>query len=338
MRIINESTIPDRSLPGLPTSAYGAVPQQGAGGQYVTVGRRRRGGRVRKKQERRKDREVEIRVGSLNVGTMTGKGRKLAADMMEKRKIDVLCVQETKWRGSKGRLVGGGCKLFYYGLDGKRNGTGVIVKEKYINSVLEVKRVSDRVMSLKMEIEGIQINVISAYAPQVGCELDEKEFWSEVEEVIQDIPREERIVIGPHFNGHIGEGNNGDEDVMGKYGVGERNAEGQMVVDCAKRMEIALVKTYFKKREEHRVTYMNGGRSTQVDFILCRRCNLKEFSDCKVVPGESVARQHRVLIGNLSLKVKARRKVRTEPKIKWWKLKEEEYNTAFKQEERAKLW
>ncbi len=53
---------------------------------------------------------------------------------------------------------------------------------------------------------------------------------------------------------------------------------------------------------------------------------MKEFSDCKVVPGESVARQHRVLVGNLSLKVKTRRKERTEPKIKWWKVKEE-YNT-----------
>ncbi len=62
---------------------------------------------------------------------------------------------------------------------------------------------------------------------------------------------------------------------MGKYGVGERNAEGQMVVDCAQRMEMVLVSIYFKKREEHRVTYTSEGRSTQVDFILCRRCNLR---------------------------------------------------------------
>ncbi|XP_063875050.1 uncharacterized protein LOC135108205 [Scylla paramamosain] len=155
-----------------------------------------------------------------------------------------------------------------------------------------------------MEIEWVQINVISAYAPQVGCELDEmEEFWSEVEEVIQNIPREERVVIGADFNVHIGEGNNGDEDVMGKYGVGKRNEEGQMVVDCAKQMEMALVNTYFKKRGEHRVTHMSGGRSTQVEFILRREYNLKEFSDCKVVPGESVAKQHRVLVGNLSLKL-----------------------------------
>ncbi|MCJ8749168.1 hypothetical protein PDJAM_G00173260 [Pangasius djambal] len=37
-----------------------------------------------------------------------------------------------------------------------------------------------------------------------------------------------------------------------------------MVVDFAKRMDMAVVNTYFQKREEHRVTYKSGGRSTQV--------------------------------------------------------------------------
>ncbi|KAK3562874.1 hypothetical protein QTP86_011116 [Hemibagrus guttatus] len=43
----------------------------------------------------------------------------------------------------------------------------------------------------------------------------------------------------------------GDEEVMGKFGVKERNLEGQMVVDFAKRMDMAVVNTYFQKREEH---------------------------------------------------------------------------------------
>ncbi|KAK3507176.1 hypothetical protein QTP70_009520 [Hemibagrus guttatus] len=112
---------------------------------------------------------------------------------------------------------------------------------------------------------------------EVGCELEEKEkFWSELDEVMESvrtesIPRGERVVIGADFNGHVGEGNTGDEEVMGKFGVKERSLEGQMVVDFAKRMDMGVVNTYFQKREEHRVTYKSGGRRTQVDYILCRR-------------------------------------------------------------------
>ncbi|KAK3556662.1 hypothetical protein QTP70_011926 [Hemibagrus guttatus] len=164
-----------------------------------------------------------------------GKGRELA-DMMERRKVDILCVQETRWKGSKARSIGAGFKLFYYGVDSKRNGVGVVLKEEFVRNVLEVKRMSDRVMSLKLEIEGVMLNVVSGYAPQVGCELEEKErFWSELDEVMESIPTGERVVIGADFNGHVGEGNTGDEEVMGKFGVKERNLEGQMVVGFAKR-------------------------------------------------------------------------------------------------------
>ncbi|KAK3557560.1 hypothetical protein QTP70_030490, partial [Hemibagrus guttatus] len=183
---------------------------------------------------------------------------------MERRKVDILCVQETRWKGSKARSIGAGFKLNYYGVDSQRNGVGVVLKDEFVRNVLEVKRVLDRVMSLKLEIEGVMLNVVSGYAPQVGCELGEKErFWSELDEVMESIPMGERVVIGADFNGHVGGENTGDEEVMGKFGVKERNLEGQMVVDFARRMDMAVVNTYFQKREEHRVTYKSGGRRTQ---------------------------------------------------------------------------
>ena len=280
---------------------------------------------------------MEVRVGTLNVGTMTGKGRELA-DMMERRKVDILCVQETKWMGSKARSIGGGFKLFYHGVDGRRNGVGVILKEDYVKRVLEVRRVSDRVMSVKLEIEGVMMNVISAYAPHMGCEMEYKEdFWSELDEVVESVSKDERVVIGADFNGHVGEGNKEDEEVMGRYGLNKRNVEGQMVVEFAKRMEMAVVNTYFKKKEEHRVTYKSGGKCTQVDYILSRRCNLKEISDCKVVAGESVARQHRLVVCRMILEVRLRKRVRAEPRTRWWKLKEEDCCVEFREEVRQAL-
>ena len=54
-------------------------------------------------------------------------------------------------------------------------------------------------------------------------------------------------------------------------------------------MDLAIVNTYFKK-DEHSVTYKSGGKSTQVDYVMCRRRNLKEMCDCKVILNECVAK------------------------------------------------
>lgn len=51
-------------------------------------------------------------------------------------------------------------------------------------------------------------SVLGGYAPQVECELEEKEkFWLDFDEVMQSIPRRDRVVIGVDFNRHVGAGN-----------------------------------------------------------------------------------------------------------------------------------
>ena len=85
---------------------------------------------------------------------------------------------------------------------------------------------SDRMMYMKLDIKGVMMTVISAYAPQVGCLREEKDkFWTDLDEVVESIPKEERLVIGADLNGHVGEGNRGDEKVRGRYGDKARNAQ-----------------------------------------------------------------------------------------------------------------
>ena len=86
-------------------------------------------------------------------------------------------MQETNWKGGEAREIGGGFKLFYNGGNNKRNGVGIIVKKELQDNIMEIKRTSDRLMSMKLAKQNGKINIVSAYAPQVGS-LDEKEaFW-----------------------------------------------------------------------------------------------------------------------------------------------------------------
>lgn len=58
------------------------------------------------------------------------------------------------------RSVGGGFKLSYCGVAGQRHGAGLTLREECVNSVVEVERVSDRIISLKLETEGVILNVV----------------------------------------------------------------------------------------------------------------------------------------------------------------------------------
>ena len=200
---------------------------------------------------------------------------------MERRNVDILCPQETNvsllyslstlfpvgticlhsfvpsksWKG-------GGYKIFYNGADGK-NGIGLVVREELDESVLEVKRVSDRLMTMKLEIKGSILNIVSVYALQVNNSMEEKnDFWKDLDGLIECVSKEEVIVLGADLNEHVGVGNIGDEEIMARYGAGTRNKEGLMAMDFAKRMDLAIVNTYFKKKDEHRVTYKSRGKST----------------------------------------------------------------------------
>ena len=122
--------------------------------------------------------------------------------------------------------------------------------------------------------------------------------------------------FGADLNGNVGEGNIGDEEIMGRYGAGTRNKEGSMVVDFGKRMGLAIVNTYFKKKHEHRVTYKSGGKSTQVDYVMCRRRNLKEMCDCKVILNKCVAKQHRMVVCKMAPMAKKKKAGKVKPKIR----------------------
>ena len=119
---------------------------------------------------------------------------------------------------------------------------------------------------------------------------------------------------------------------MGRYGAGTKNRKGSMVVDFAKRMDLAVVNTYFKKKDEHRVMCKSGGKSTQVDFVVCKRRDLKEMCNCKVMVNECLVKQYRMVVCKMTLMVKKKKEKKLNPNIKWWKLKETSCQEAFREE------
>ena len=64
----------------------------------------------------------------------------------------------------------------------------------------------------------------------------------------------------------------------------------------AQALDLAIVNTFYSKRREHPMTYTSEGKATVIDYIMVRREKLRELKKCKVIPGESVASQNRMLV------------------------------------------
>ena len=98
---------------------------------------------------------------------------------------------------------------------------------------------SDRLKAMKLEVKGSILNIVSVYAPQISNSMEEKnDFWQDLDGLIESVSKQERIVLG------VIEGNIEDEEIMGRYSAGTRNKKGSMVVNFAKRMDLAVVNTY----------------------------------------------------------------------------------------------
>ncbi|KAF3660335.1 Clathrin heavy chain 1 [Capsicum annuum] len=189
------------------------------------------------------------------------------------RRINIACVQETKWVGFKARDVDG-YKLWYSGSERRRNGVGILVDE---------------------ELRGLDGE-------------EKMRFWEALDEVVRGVPSSEKIVVAGDFNGHIGALPGSFSDVHGGFGFRKRNEEGATLLEFARSFGLVVVKWSFPKKDDHLITFRSAIAKTQIDFLLLRKGDKVLCKDCKVIPSENLSTQHTLLVMNLGIKKDRKRR------------------------------
>ncbi|XP_055814245.1 uncharacterized protein LOC129883650 [Solanum dulcamara] len=139
-------------------------------------------------------------------------------------------------------------------------------------------------MTIKLVVGGLTLNIISAYAPQVGLDVETKRrFWEDLDEVVVSIPPTEKLFIRGDFNGHIGSVSTGYDEVHGGFGFGCRNSGGASLLDFAKAFGLRVANSSFPKKEEHLVTFRSSRTAMQIDFRLLRKDDKSLCKDYKVI-------------------------------------------------------
>ncbi|XP_075109294.1 uncharacterized protein LOC142181067 [Nicotiana tabacum] len=126
----------------------------------------------------------------------------------------------------------------------------------------------------------------------------------ELDEIVHSIPPEERLFIGKDFNSHIGSTAGGYGEGHDGFRFGDRNGGGTSLLDFVTDFELVIANSSFPKREAHLVTFQSTVVKTQIDYLLLGRCDIGLCKDCKVIPGDILAMQHRLLVMDVGIMIK----------------------------------
>ena len=125
-----------------------------------------------------------------------------------------------------------------------------------------VKRVSDRIMFIKLVVRKNIVTGLSVYAPQIGLDGSIKDlFYENLQWTLTKISACLWVLQWSHWK----EMQLGMREFMVVEDFVRLNLEGERIVEFAVSHKLVVSNSLFTKKESHLVTYQSGENQSQID-------------------------------------------------------------------------
>ena len=189
----------------------------------------------------KKKTQVGIRLETWNIGSLCSRGTEVTKEL-RKRKTDICGLQEVRWRGQGVHFIGvegRRYKLWWSGNDTGEDSVGILVKEELCESVVEIRRRSDRIMTMCLIFWKEMIRLICVYLPQSEKpDIQKDKFYDElVHEWEMKGTKELTLEIGD-FNSYAGKKMDRFKGAHGENKIGEENLEGRTLSEFCNQKDL----------------------------------------------------------------------------------------------------
>ena len=179
--------------------------------------------------------KTKTRIGFWNVRTMYETG-KLVQVTTERRQynLHVLGISESRWIGTGRLKTASGERVLYSGWDDElhRVGLATILKKGADRSLLKWKPINSLLIKARLKGKQNNLTLIQCYAPTNDSEDDVKyNFYLRLQAEIEQVPMQDLIIIIWDLDAKVGADNSGSDRVMGGYGSGIIDENGERLVE-----------------------------------------------------------------------------------------------------------
>lgn len=81
------------------------------------------------------------------------------------------------------------------------------------------------------------------------------------------------------------------------------------MLECAKTFNLVIANSYFLKKVEHLITFRIMVSKTQINYLLLIKCDRGLWTYCKVILSEKLTTQHMLLVMDLEIMWRRRKRV-----------------------------
>lgn len=301
----------DRRLTGFgPSSVKLATEQTNVGDQALSAARVT--GKNNKLPQKSK-----INIGTWNVRGLlsVGKLQILERELMT-AEMDICGLSETHWKG-KGHFTTAEHRIFVSGSDNaSQNGVAIVVNKRMVQYVDSYQTISDRIIKVTIRTKPTNMHLIQVYMPTTDADDKQVEdTYQEIEQLVSATPKKEPLVILGDFNSKVGKSadNNNLQNIIGMYGLGDRNARGERLIQFAIDNNLAITNTMFKQHPRRLSTWTSPDQKTknQIDYILISGRWRSSVTNVKTRPGMVCGSDHKILVTKFHRKLQAVKLIKT---------------------------
>ncbi|VDO48722.1 unnamed protein product [Schistosoma margrebowiei] len=255
-----------------------------------------------------------IYLGTWNVRSLwdTGRAFQIAAET-RRHNLEVLRISETHWMQVVQQRLTSGELLLYSGHEEENalhtQGVALMLSKQAQNALIGWEFHGPRIIkaSSKTKKEGITMNIIQCYAPTNDYNEEAKDqFYSRLQSIVEKCQTKDLNILLGNFNAKVGTDNTGYEDIMGRYGLGERNENGERFANLSAFNKLVIGGTIFPHKRIQKTTWTLPDHTTQnqIDHICINKTFRRTIEDVRTKRGADIASDHHLLVVKMKLKLK----------------------------------
>ena len=263
-------------------------------------------GRHQATASKSKDKRNIYKISTWNVRTLY-QGGKLAnvENEMERLKIDIMGIGEMRWPGSGEMTTEKNRKVIYSGGDTANRGVGIIMENDIHKKLIGYWPISHCIIMMKLKGKPFNINIIQVYAPtEDSTEEVLEDFYEELTRIREQCKNRDINIIMGDMNAKVRNGRH--EDIVGQYGLGEKNTRGQKLIDWCTQHQKVITDIWFRHHPRRLWTWRSPGdrNRNQIDYITINRRFRNAIHQAKTYPGADCNSDHNLLVATVEIKRK----------------------------------